>query len=93
MNVNKLAKKFEKLKNTTRQHSFIYINDNSYVDVEYCHSIIKFENELIILQLAKSIVKIIGFNLSMKNYGYRNVKIYGKIYSIQFEEDKAEENV
>lgn len=93
MNVNKLAKKFDKSKNIIRQHSFIYINDNEYIDVEYCHSIIKFENELIILRLAKSVVKIIGLNLSMKNYGYKNVKIYGKIYSIQFEEDKMEENI
>ncbi len=88
MNVNKLAKKFDKLKNTTRQHSFIYISDDGCIDVEYCHKVLKFEKEQIILQLAKSNLKIIGLELSMKNYGFMNVKIYGKIHSIEFDDNK-----
>ena len=88
MNVNKLAKRFDNLKNQARQHSFVYISDNGCVDVEYCHRILKFESEEIVLQLAQSEMKIIGLELSMKNYGYKNVKIYGKIHSIQFEENK-----
>lgn len=91
MNVNKIANKYEKLKERTRQHSFIYISDNGCVNVEYCHKVLKFEKEQIILQLAKSVVKIIGLELSMKNYGYMNVKIYGKIHSVQFEEGKEED--
>ena len=51
-------------------------------------SIDKFEKEQIILQLAKSNLKIIGLELSMKNYGFMNVKIYGKIHSIEFDDNK-----
>ncbi len=85
MNVNKLARKFEKLKNISRRHSYIYISDNTCLNVEYCHSVLKLEEERIVLRLAKSYVTIIGLKLSMKNYGYKNVKIYGKIHSISFE--------
>ncbi len=92
MNVNNLAKRFEKLKNKTRRHSFIYISDNACLNVEYCHSVLKLEEERIVLKLAKSYVTIIGLGLGMKNYGYKNVKIYGKIHSVSFE-DSNERNV
>lgn len=92
MNVNKLALKYDKLKNMTRRHSFIYISDDGCVSVEYCHKVLKFEKEQIILQLAKSEVKIIGLELRMENYGYKNVRIYGKIHSIQFDESGGEDN-
>ena len=91
MNVNKLALKYDKVKNMIRRHSFIYISDSGCVNVEYCHRVLKFEKEQIVLQLAKSKVKIIGLELRMENYGYKNVKIYGKIHSIQFEENGREE--
>lgn len=92
MNVNKLATRFEKLKNTTRRHSYISVLDNKCVDVEYCHSVIKLEQEQIILNLAQSRVRIVGLGLIMKNYGYKNVKIYGKIHSIEFD-DNTERDV
>lgn len=91
MNVNKLAKKYDKLKDKALMHSFIYISDDGCVDIEYCRKVIKFEKEQIVLELAGSDVKIIGLELSMRNYGYKNVKIYGKIHSIQFEENSKGE--
>ena len=92
MNVNKLSLKYDKLKNMTRRHSFIYISDDGCVSVEYCHKVLKFEKEQIVLQLAKSEVKIIGLELRMENYGYKNVRIYGKIHSIQFDKIGREDN-
>ena len=86
MNVNKIASRFEKIKNVARRHSYINITDDSCIDIEYCRSVIKFEEQRIVLKLAKSYVTIIGLGLSMKNYGYKNVKIYGKIHSIGFED-------
>ena len=86
MNVNKLAMKFEKIVNKTRRHSYISITDDVCVDVEYCHSVLKFEEEQIVLRLATSYMRIVGLGLTMKNYGYKNVKVYGKIHSIQFDE-------
>ena len=85
MNVNNLAKRFEKLKNKGRRHSYISITDNGCINIEFCHGVIKFEEEQIVLELAKSLVTIVGLELSMKNYGYKNVKIYGKIHSISFD--------
>ena len=53
MNVNKLAMKFEKIVNKTRRHSYISITDDVCVDVEYCHSVLKFEEEQIVLRWAQ----------------------------------------
>ena len=78
--------KFEGLMHRLKRHSFLTIEDNRSIDIEYCAEVMKFEEEQIVLRLAKSYVRIIGTELSMRNYAYDNVKISGKIYSVTFEE-------
>lgn len=85
MNVNKLAMKYENVKDKIKNHSYITMTDNSVLDIEYCKKVLKFEDNVIELKLAKSSIRIVGLDLSMKNYAFDCVKIYGKIHSITFD--------
>ena len=44
MNVDKLAMRYEQLKNKTRKHSFITLKDNRSAELECCRKILKFED-------------------------------------------------
>ncbi len=94
MNVNKFAMKFEGFKDRMKNHSYISVEDNRSMNIEYCKKVLKFEDNIIELQLAKSAVRIIGLNLSMKNYAYDCVKVTGHIHSITFENtnERSERN-
>lgn len=91
MNVNKFAMKLESMKNILRNHSYISMNDNKAINIEYCREVLKLEDNLIELRLAKNTVSIVGLDLSMKNYAYDCVKIYGKIHSLTFDENERED--
>lgn len=90
MNVDKLAGKYEHLKRKTRNHSFITLKDNKMIEVECCRRVDKFEDNLIELSVPCGVVRIIGLNLKLKNFGYDCVKIKGVIHSIGFEQDICE---
>ena len=79
MNVDKLAMRYEQLKNKTRKHSFITLKDNRSAELECCRKILKFEDNIIELEIPCGIVRIIGI-------GYDSVKISGKIHSVGFEQ-------
>ncbi len=85
MNVNKLAMKFENFKNVFKNHSYLSFEDNGTVSIEYVREVLLLEENVIKLRLAKNTVKIIGLELSMTNFSYDSVKIYGKIESVAFE--------
>ena len=74
MNVDKLAMRYEQLKNKTRKHSFITLKDNRSAELECCRKI------------PCGIVRIIGIGLKFKTFGYDSVKISGKIHSVGFEQ-------
>ena len=92
MNVNKLAMKFENLKNIVKNHSYLSLEDNGFLTVEYVREVLLLEENVIKLRLAKNTVKIIGFDLSMTNYNYDSVKITGKIESLTFDGESRERN-
>lgn len=85
MNVNKLAMKFESLKNVIKNHSYLSFEDNSSLSIEYVREVLLLEENVIKLRLAKNTVKIVGLDLSMTNFSYDSVKIFGKIESVTFE--------
>lgn len=94
MNVDKLAGKYERLKEKTRNHSYITLGDNKYAEIECCRKILKFEDNIIELEIPCGTVKIIGIELKFMTFGYDSVKITGKIHSIGFEDtniNKTEE--
>lgn len=86
MNVDKLAMRYERLKNKTRRHSFITLKDNRSAELECCRKILKFEDNIIELEIPCGIVRIIGIGLKFKTFGYDSVKISGKIHSVGFEQ-------
>lgn len=86
MNVNKLASLFERSRSFVRRHSYISVDDDTRLSVERCIKVKRFEDDLIELVLAKNNIVITGLELSMKNYAYDSVMIYGKIHSVTFEE-------
>lgn len=86
MNVDKLAGKYERLKEKTRNHSYITLKDNRSIELECCKRITRFEDNIIELEIPCGSVKIIGIELKFKTFGYDSVKITGKIHSIGFEE-------
>ena len=51
MNVDKLAMRYEQLKNKTRKHSFITLKDNRSAELECCRKILKFEDNIIELEI------------------------------------------
>ena len=63
MNVDKLAMRYEQLKNKTRRHSFITLKDNRSAELECCRKILKFEDNIIELEIPCGIVRIIGIGL------------------------------
>ena len=66
MNVDKLAMRYEQLKNKTRKHSFITLKDNRSAELECCRKILKFEDNIIELEIPCGIVRIIGIGLKFK---------------------------
>ena len=74
------------LKNKTRKHSFITLKDNRSAELECCRKILKFEDNIIELEIPCGIVRIIGIGLKFKTFGYDSVKISGKIHSVGFEQ-------
>ena len=86
MNVNKLAVGYEKLKSSVRTHSYITIKDKQMIEIEYCRKVLKFEDNIAELEIPCGKITIVGLGLRMKNFGFDNVKIYGKLHSIGFEE-------
>ena len=93
MNVNKLAMKFENLKNIVKNHSYLSLEDNGFLTVEYVREVLLLEENVIKLRLAKNTVKIIGLDLSMTNYTYDSVKITGKIESLTFDGESQEKGM
>lgn len=87
MNVNKLAGKYEQLKDKTRSHSYITIKDNTLVEIECCRKVTGFGDNMIELEIPYGLLKIVGLELRLKNFGTDSVKIYGMIHSIGFEEN------
>ncbi len=87
MNVNKLAGKYEQLKDKTRSHSYITIKDNNFVEIECCRKVTGFGDNIIELEIPCGLLKIVGPELRLKNFGTDSVKIYGRIHSIGFEEN------
>ena len=57
MNVDKLAMRYEQLKNKTRRHSFITLKDNRSAELECCRKILKFEDNIIELEIPCGIVR------------------------------------
>ena len=47
---------------------------------------LKFEDNIAELEIPCGKITIVGLGLRMKNFGFDNVKIYGKLHSIGFEE-------
>ncbi len=85
MNVNNLAMKFESFKNIIKNHSYLSLEDNKSLSIEYVREVLLLEENVIKLRLAKNTVKIIGLDLSMTNFSYDGVKIFGSIESVTFE--------
>ena len=86
MNVNKLAVCYENLKSSVRTHSYITIKDKEMIEIECCRKVLKFEDNMAELEIPCGKISIVGLGLRMKNFGFDNVKIYGKLHSIGFEE-------
>ncbi len=87
MNVNKLAARYEQLKDKTRSHSYITIKDNTFVEIECCRKVTGFGDNMIELEIPCGLIKIVGLELKLKNFGTDSVKIYGRIHSVGFEEN------
>ena len=56
MNVNKLASLFERSRSFVRRHSYISVDDDTRLSVEHCIKVKRFEDDLIELVLAKTIL-------------------------------------
>ena len=55
-------------------------------EIECCRKVLKFEDNIAELEIPCGKITIVGLGLRMKNFGFDNVKIYGKLHSIGFEE-------
>ena len=87
MNVNKLAGRYEQLKDKTRRHSYATIMDNTFVEIECCRKVTGFDDNMIELERPCGLIRIVGLELRLKNFGTDSVKIYGRIHSVGFEEN------
>ena len=85
MNVNKAAGKYSDIIDKINLHSYLTVTDNKKLSIDYCRKILRFDENLIELELAHNNLKIIGLNLSMKNFGVKSVLINGSIHSLTFE--------
>jgi len=86
MNIYDIINKYDKFTSKTKRHSFLQIKDNEYILVDNCQRIRVFDENTIVLDLAKCTLSIIGLELKMKNFKKETVEIRGKIHSIKFEE-------
>ena len=87
MNVNKLAGRYEQLKGKTRRHSYATIKDNTFVEIECCRKVTGFGDNMIELEIPCGLIRIVGLELRLKNFGTDSVKIFGRIHSVGFEEN------
>lgn len=87
MNVNKLAGRYEQLKGKTRRHSYATIKDNTFIEIECCRKVTGFGDNMIELEIPCGLIRIVGLELRLKNFGTDSVKIYGRIHSVGFEEN------
>lgn len=88
MNIYGLSEKFEKLKRSSVRHSLIQISDSGTMTVEECRKVIRFDENVIELKLAKGNVTITGLDLKMRNFSDRGVIITGALHSIGFDDGK-----
>ena len=86
MNVNELAVGYENIQSSVRTHSSTTIKDKEMIEIECCRKVLKFEDNIAELEIPCGKITIVGLGLRMKNFGFDNVKIYGKLHSIGFEE-------
>lgn len=86
MNVNKLAIGYENLKSSVRSHSYITIMDKDMIEIESCRKVLKFEDNVAVLEIPCGKLSVVGLGLRMKNYGFDSVKIYGKLHSVGFDD-------
>lgn len=88
MNVYRLAGKFEKIKRSAVRHSLIQISDSGRMTVEECRKVLRFDENIIELELAKGTVTITGLDLKMKNFSDHGVIITGSLHSIGFDDSR-----
>lgn len=86
MNIFEIINKYDKFTSKTKRHSFLQIKDNQYILVDNCQGIKVFDENTIILELAKCTLSVVGLELKMKNYNKETVEIRGNIHTIKFEE-------
>lgn len=92
MNIYEIINKYDTLTLKSKRHSFLQIKDDEHMVIECCRGIKVFDENTIILELAKCSLSIIGLNLRMKNYNKETVEIRGKFNTIKFEELNRKEN-
>ena len=87
MNIYDLSEKFERLKRSAVRHSLIQIDDSRRMTVEECRGVLRFDENTVMLMLAKGTVTITGLDLKMKNFSEHGVIITGSLHSIGFEDN------
>ncbi len=84
MNVNELAVRYENFKKELTKHSDIQITDDNEIVLDGCRRVLKYDENLITLELSAIGISVVGMGLKMKNFNIGGVVISGKIHSITF---------
>lgn len=84
MDINDLAVKFEDFKRTREKHSELQITDNSEIVLDGCRRVIRYDENVICLELAAIGIEIVGMKLKMHNFSVGGVIIEGEFHSLKF---------
>lgn len=84
MDINDLAAKYEDFKRTREKHSEIQITDSEEIIIDGCRRVIRYDENVICLELAAICVEIVGMKLKMHNFSVGGVIIEGELHSLTF---------
>jgi len=86
--IRELAQGYENAKKRFRRHSTLQITDNKEIIADGCEKIINCDDNVIVIEQTSNRLTITGSDLKLRNWGVDGVTIFGRINSIEFEENK-----